>query len=519
MACQFTVRAADEMRQWEWDDWSVLVALAALDTDPETLTELQAAMRRYQPERKLVDTGRSLTGIAQAAGPTAWCLVDLVGRSVVAGGGFRLPDRSAAYEPDDARREQIDGFPLVWLNTPDDWRFFTANRKWQERVAKRAKRAQQTQPLDARSILFGRPLLEFMADRVLAEPDEGSPAEAWLKPARRIHADWLMTQREDLGHRTPRELLVEDLERIQSELERRAQQWTMQAEAPPPLLLESRGYRFGRFGATEAVLYFDMIRKMLQHAFALRKQAMSRAESPLARDELVARLEEFRDEWLATPNSEIGSELTPMEMIESERRRVPLVEPEGYTDCDCPICMAEKSESGGPMFFWMDDCHLEMEDEFAFSLIPSRAEWEERQEAFRQSAREWERKDAERPAATRPPDESPGIWQSCYVNWDELSDPNLPPSVVKMSIGFLLAEFVNDLRSRGADRDGIRQLNEAYVDFRTSEDPLISRAAAQVLRDRIEYAGQVHADLLPKSADLQSRLDEVLRRVEIARPD
>ena len=49
-----TVRMSDAIRQWELDEWTALVVLAVLSAEPVTLSELLAAIRRYQPDHDLV---------------------------------------------------------------------------------------------------------------------------------------------------------------------------------------------------------------------------------------------------------------------------------------------------------------------------------------------------------------------------------------------------------------------------------------------------------------------------------
>jgi hypothetical protein len=54
-------------------------------------------------------------------------------------------------------------------------------------------------------------------------------------------------------------------------------------------------------------------------------------------------------------------------------------------------------------------------------------------------------------------------------------------------------------------------LNGADAALRTSEDEVARRSAAQELRERLEEVSRALPDLTGKCADLQGRLDEVLR--------
>src|SRR2546429_399010 len=150
--------------------------------------------------------------------------------------------------------------------------------------------------------------------------------------------------------------------------------------------MDSTAYRLGGFGTTEVVLYFDLVRALLRRAWGLAGQ-----DPRPTRSVLVERLAEFRDDWLDEPNEETAPS-TPVELIESERRRMPVTSDGSHLDCDCPICQAEMEGEFGPAFQWFDGHHLELEDEFAFSLCETREAWDREQEDYRRFADEMDRK-------------------------------------------------------------------------------------------------------------------------------
>src|SRR5690606_14851888 len=194
---------------------------------------------------------------------------------------------------------------------------------------------------------------------------------------RSIHAQWLMSPRSDLIGCTPREVLLRDRKQTDLELQFRSQQWSMQGYAPPALSKDSAAYRFGGYGTIEIVTYFDLMRSLLQYAWELAGERLA-AEGMAEEDQLVQRLAAHRDAFLNAPPEEDDSETTCRELIESERRRVPITADGSHLDCDCPICqaMADGASGGSPAFLFFDGHHLELEDEFAFSLSESREEWE-----------------------------------------------------------------------------------------------------------------------------------------------
>ena len=77
-----------------------------------------------------------------------------------------------------------------------------------------------------------------------------------------------------------------------------------------------------------------------------------------------------------------------------------------------------------------------------------------------------------------------------------------------------LSELVANLRDRPDGAALSRSLNGAYGDLRESEDEFARDLAGQEFREALEGVGRRFSDLTARCADLQSRLDEVLRRLE-----
>src|SRR5262249_30648561 len=153
----------------------------------------------------------------------------------------------------------------------------------------------------------------------------------------------------DLNGCTPRHVLLAERNRITSDLEHRSQQWSQQGHAPPALPAESLAYRLGGFGTTEVVLYFDLVRALLDQAWEL--AAQDPRPTPAL---LVEWLAEFRDAWLHSPNESSGPVRSPAELIEMERHRMPVTSDGSHLHDDCPICQAEAEGEFGPAFMWFD---------------------------------------------------------------------------------------------------------------------------------------------------------------------
>jgi hypothetical protein len=231
---------------------------------------------------------------------------------------------------------------------------------------------------------------------------------------------------------------------------------------------------------------------------------------------LAERLAAFRDRWLQEPNLEEGPPfLAPADMIESERRRLPIASDGSPVDPDCPICQSLAEGEFGPAFLGFDGHHLELEDEFAFSLCRTREEWEREQEDYRRFAEEMDRKREERAAAG---EDATGLgaesaWQTSFVDWDAGADADRSPLEARLALGFPLAELVSDLRDRPGGVDLLRSLNRAFAGFRRSNDAILAQVAGREFCQLLEAVARQFPDLTAKCADLQSRVDEVLRQL------
>lgn len=503
MNIQLTVRAAGAGISWKCHEWTVLVALGSLAAEPETLSEFFGAVRRYQPDHHWDETGQPADNEAAITGDGNWCLIDLAARCVVAGDEFELPEVPGAFqaESDD---DLAGGFHIVWIDALPGWLFQSAADDWQSAISQRRQALAGRRRVESRAVLFGRPMLEFAAARVLA----GAVVEAHqvqrYEQIREIHADWLMTVRDDLLGHSPRELLLSRREQIDWDIQRRSQQWSTQGFAPPPLDADSAAYRFGGYGTAEIVLYFDLVRSLLSEAWRQVVAGESNCEI------LVERLVAHRDWWLDQPPEDSSGGPTCKELIESERRRTPITDDGSHLDCDCPICQAEADGAfgSGPTFMFYDGHHLELEDEFAFSIIESREEWEREQAAFRCYDEALDRQRAERGATDDQPD---SVWTSSSVDWDNILNGGESLLPAKLAIGFPLGELVNRLQQRDADRANINALNAAFTTFRRADDRVAEQSAAEELRMCLEDVANAYPELVAQSADLQSRLDEVLR--------
>lgn len=188
------------------------------------------------------------------------------------------------------------------------------------------------------------------------------------------------------------------------------------AKAPPPLARDSHAYRFAGFGTNEYVIYYYLLRHLLSVCLERLEvaQTLVREDSEVAQTSVcveesasvdpqseirnpkseVAWLEELKQAWLNEQNEDFDGRI-PSAIIESERRRIPLVmsAKSMMIDEDCDLCRLMGGETGedfGPGFWHLDGCN--MDEGFVFSTYRSREEWEEAERRRKEFDEEFNRK-------------------------------------------------------------------------------------------------------------------------------
>lgn len=543
------VRGFDGCSHWQVPDWTALVGLASLSTDPTTVAEWAAAARRYLPHEPLSETGvRSqklqLDALNDGRG---WCVLDLVGRTVVANPEFELPRRAAAFQNDDGN-DPAD-FHIVWFDLASDWGWETVTDKTSldDTLSTRYELATREPRTDWRAILLGKPCWDFFADAMLARPKDQAPTRTEtysgigyeVELTRSMHRDWLMTPRDDLQVRTPREVLLCDRERLLKDLEHRAEQWTQQRSAPPALSRDSFAYRRGYAGTTEAFLYFHLVRNVVNEGW---KWLLDCPSHPSLSD-LSDFLSRQSHLWLGRADHDDDT-LSPEEQIDLERQRVPrLVQPHDVFD-DCPLCRAQAEGAFGPTFMWIHEFALDYEEDFAFSLYKSYDDWSITHFEYSDEDGDEDSNDDVRPTpglstVPVPPkwhgnslngavhtrmfenDQSPllsispddtSVWERCSLpGWDAMTGPQGTPESRMIALGFPVSELAHDLNLMHDGIDLRQELSNQYVAFSGATNLQTLDSLAGSLRNTLETVAMRYPHLLSKSADLQCRIDEVLR--------
>jgi len=420
--------------------------VAALSAEPESIAELEVALKRYvgtAPSRKnqtphdpqaithevkdppgIFASFHSFPEIDDAPWDAGILIIDLAARIVAEESTYSQPQpRGEVIYHNGAQATEV----WVLYAVSDDWKFLHSIAEYKSLRSVRARERAGRTLLDVRKILYGRPLLEFIARSIrgsvicretrfetlnstnqssdggaeapvensdLTAPAEETIEEKLAPELSAIHARWLMTCREDLEGQSPRDVLLAKLEFIDFDLHTRQLQWTEQGEGPPCLATDSFAYRFAGFGTHEWVLYYDLVRHLLWRALHLEN-----TNKPAELEKEIAALEQARTEWLENPQEDCGGRI-PAILIENERRRLPIAlrAQDMIIDDDCELCLLSANQVAmgyGPGFWHLDGSH--MDDDFAFSFYRTREEWDEenqrREEFNREFNRRWEERE------------------------------------------------------------------------------------------------------------------------------
>jgi hypothetical protein len=347
--------------------------IAALSAEPETISELNEALRRF--EHNALDfhslwTFSNSPAVDLEPYDAGILVIDLAARVVAADSTYSVPSPVGQVHYHDG--ESRTDVPLLY-QVPDDWLFVKSIDFYKAARQERFAQRMANPPFDARPVLYGHPLVEFLATNFRLGNDCKNPPtsvenDGDLSPKGAIHAQWLLTPRADLHGRSPRDVMLEKRFFLDRDLEFRALQWSMLLEGPPCLDRQSYAYRYAGFGTNEWVIYYELIRHLLANADL---QACDDFSS------LVQQLETLKQAWLNEPNQDFEGRV-PAIIIENERKRLP--EAMGgrsmVVDEDCPLCkmMGDECESGREVCFWHLDCSA-MEEHFAFSTFQTEEQY------------------------------------------------------------------------------------------------------------------------------------------------
>ncbi len=231
--------------------------IGALSADPETIEELEAAMERFTGPSEKGYFHHFYNGLDDRPYDAGLVVIDLAARLIVCDSTYSGASRSGCLA---WRDERGTTEKHVRYHLSDEWRIRSDSLDWDAEADDLREKRLANPPIDARPILYGRPLLEFIGRECWAAfsslprenpsetGDDADDADTVKRETydriRQIHVRWLSEPREDLRGQAPRDLMLANHEQIGWDLQDRSEQWSEFGRCLPPLAPESAAYRF-----------------------------------------------------------------------------------------------------------------------------------------------------------------------------------------------------------------------------------------------------------------------------------
>lgn len=511
------------------DDDTATTLIAVASEDPADWSEMVNYWPRYTT-RVVPEFASSLPidrvpreqVLSDIGATDSWIVLDLVQKRYLSGKQFQMIERDACFAMHtDENGDQHD--PLSIHFAP----WWELHEQVDASAIDQPRQSPAEVPFVDREVLFGPPLVEALAKRIvpLAATDrfrtaieKGSEKRENENPLYNmtieVHRDWLMTPRDDLNGMIPRQMLHGGASWIDNLVWGHRMRFERAHRPIVAVPTGVSGYRNGPMGSEERAIYFDLCRALIEAGWQWCESNLDALEA----ERLIPVLIAFKSAWLVGP-LEGGS--PPAFIIECSRRRVPRgagVEIVGMSereteehmvDCDCPICQMMADGFFGVGFAGIDGHHLDLDDEFAFSTCETREEWEAEQQRWADQSAQWEREREERErklaAGELEEDEFASAWTGM------VSDEAIPgDDGGNLKLAFFVAEIVGELKNLEAPHELIVKLNADFSSFRKSE--LREREThANDLTATLELVADDYPELVPRIADLESRIAEQLR--------
>lgn len=135
-------------------------AIAALSADPVTIEELEVALERFRKPGQ----ERFLNSFAVVLDDKPWdagvVVIDLAAKLVAAESSYSSPAPTGRIYYHDG---ECCTDMAVQYDVADGWMFSTDMQHWKELAQARRRERATSSPLDSRAILYGRPMIEFLA--------------------------------------------------------------------------------------------------------------------------------------------------------------------------------------------------------------------------------------------------------------------------------------------------------------------------------------------------------------------
>jgi hypothetical protein len=503
-----------------------LTIMGLISDDPGSWEEAKSVWPRYRSPA-VCEAAESLPFDESTLGEVmeilaaseSWMVIDFQNKRILTGGEFETVGRNAAFSMTMGDKSQ--GKSSLFIRIPPWWELlgnaslFSVTEPRQDPICK---------PQVDREFLYGVPFLSFVADRAFEFrqspdwPKSDGDLDGFYELTLRVHRDWLMTPQEALGVKIPRELLhgaIDWSDFVTDGQERRFYEIGTLVAIPT----DWEQYATAPMGSQELCMYFNYCRAMIDFAWGWcleNEDLIPTLEQPQASKELLTFLQQCTQDWMSE-SYEGGP--SPRFVIECDRRRVPIgdgvviegmdeVHKENHIiDCNCPICLMMAEGAFGPSFSRIDGHHLELDEEFAFSMAETLKDWELENYGYSDISESYDEDDLE--FETTRKEESVSVWTGVR---SDIPFPGDRQGHLKMA--FMVAEIVSVLQSYPNRMLDIQSLSIAFSEYRKADGRRLKKAAKKFKRLLETLAGR-YPELVSKSADLQSRIDESARVLSI----
>ncbi|MFO7907023.1 MAG: hypothetical protein R6U98_30480 [Pirellulaceae bacterium] len=504
-----SVVGAEQKVHFQIHDGLADVGVAALSAQPMTKDEWLTAMGRFvDPSVVEHVEGQCRPGLGESVMEGGHVIIDLTARLLVM--DTPLPDMPRLGNVQSCTENELldDWLPY---RIPEEWEITETAEGWEQRARERRGRWAEIDCVDCRGVLYGK-LPGWIVEQWRRNADQLD------EPTRQLQESWLLTPREDLQQKTPREVLLADRAFIDGDIQDQGRIWGLTGRCPPRLPVDSHAYCHGGFGSHEIILYHEMTSQLLVEYE--RRLGTDHAGDPR---EHVRHLEQLQQEWMHQPHQVLYDQ-SPAAMIARERSRLPAVIPESHAveHDDCPLCRM-MHDSGQPMIWQLDNFSLD--HCFATSFYDTFEQWQLVQQEWEAMRRDVEPdqggrksedngKDQEHEHETeRETENEARVWQRSHTNMQFFED--MPPleacGVMLFSIGGHMAELIHDLKSDEAAVDHCRELHECFDDlrvvFREQEDVWMIQSATAAFSQALQTVTRLRPDLAAKCADLDEKLE------------
>jgi hypothetical protein len=478
------------------------VAMAALAAEPVTIDELHSAMTRFVKAGVVAEAMQPICdGIATRRSDGGHVIIDMTAKLLIA-------DTPCPSFPRIGNVQSCDTITTLdlWLpyRIPDDWLMLSEASDWEETAVRRRSELAGSWHRDHRQVLYGR------LPRWLVEQWQ-QRAERLEEPIPQLQESWLLTPRNDLCGKTPRDILLAKHKYIDSDVQDQGESWGITGNSPPGLAPSSHAYRFGGFGSHEVILYHEMTTYLLLEC---ERRLGSASDVDLEKE--VRHLEQLQQEWLHQPHETLYDQ-SPAAIIARERARLPSVVPKGHSDehDDCPLCRM-MFESGQPMIWQLDSFALNRS--FATSLFETYDEWQAEHEMWDAMCEEIDESASDALPGDRSRSDEARVWRFSHTNMDSLAE--MPPleacAVMVFSIGGHMGELIEDLKNGHVElcRELHQQFEDLRMVFKEQQEVWMLKSAIGSFALVLQDVAQQRSDLAAKCADLEDKLDYFGQRYE-----